>query len=154
MVPALTRRRYPERPDCWHIYHGDVHVGTIAIRVGNPHDTDPWEWSCGFYPGCEPGEHWNATSATFDQARADFEAAWAILLPRRTEADFQVWRDQRNWTAKKYAMQPRGEMMSSQRPNTMMRCPCGETFDSHDPAGSYIHRGHIYDAQAADGIRR
>jgi hypothetical protein len=47
----LTRRRYPERPDCWHIYYGDVHVGTIAIRSGNPHDIDPWEWSCGFYPG-------------------------------------------------------------------------------------------------------
>ena len=39
----LTRRRYPERPDCWHIYFGDVQAGTIAMRVGNPHDTDPWE---------------------------------------------------------------------------------------------------------------
>jgi hypothetical protein len=26
-------------------YFGDVRVGTIAERVGNPHDTDPWEWS-------------------------------------------------------------------------------------------------------------
>jgi hypothetical protein len=30
----------------------------------------------------------------------------------------------------------------------MMRCPCGERFDSHDPAGSYVHRGHIYAAQS------
>jgi hypothetical protein len=37
-MPALTRRRYPERQDCWHVHHGDVHVGTIAIR--HPHDTD------------------------------------------------------------------------------------------------------------------
>jgi hypothetical protein len=29
-MPTLTRRRYPERPDCWHIYYGDVRVGTIA----------------------------------------------------------------------------------------------------------------------------
>jgi hypothetical protein len=42
----------------------------------------------------------------------------------------------------------------SQKPNSMMRCPCGKTFDSHDPPGSYIHRGHIYAAQAADGIHR
>src|SRR5258708_33695245 len=35
-LPTLTRRRYPERPDCWHIYYGDVHAGTIAKRVGNP----------------------------------------------------------------------------------------------------------------------
>ena len=37
-MPALTRRRYPERQDCWLVHHGDVHVGTIAIR--HPHDTD------------------------------------------------------------------------------------------------------------------
>jgi hypothetical protein len=29
----LTRRRYPERQDGWHVYHGDVHVGTIAIHL-------------------------------------------------------------------------------------------------------------------------
>jgi hypothetical protein len=35
-MPALTRRRYPERQDCWHVYFGDVHVGTIARSVGIP----------------------------------------------------------------------------------------------------------------------
>jgi hypothetical protein len=40
-MPALTRRRYPERPYCWHIYYGDVQAGTIIMRVGNPHDTEP-----------------------------------------------------------------------------------------------------------------
>ena len=82
---ALTRRRYPGRPDCWHIYFGDVRVGTIARRVGNPFDTDPWEWDCGFYPGSHPGEHRNDTAATFDEARADFERAWAVFLSKRTE---------------------------------------------------------------------
>src|SRR3979411_1110379 len=53
-MPTLTARRYPERPDCWHIYYCDVRVGTIARRVGNPFDTDPWEWTCGFYPGSPP----------------------------------------------------------------------------------------------------
>jgi hypothetical protein len=86
----LTRRRYHERPDCWHVYYGDVHAGTIAIRVGNPTDSDPWEWSCGFYPGCRPGEHTNGTEPTFEEARTDFERAWAVLLANRTEADFQA----------------------------------------------------------------
>jgi hypothetical protein len=72
-MPALTRRRNLEVPEeCWHIYFGDVHVGTIAIRSGIPPDEDPWEWSCGFYPGSRPGEC-TSTAETFDQARADFE---------------------------------------------------------------------------------
>ena len=29
-MPALTPRRYPERPDCWHIYYGDIQVATNA----------------------------------------------------------------------------------------------------------------------------
>jgi hypothetical protein len=30
----FIRRLYPERPDCWHVYYGDVSVGTIARRTG------------------------------------------------------------------------------------------------------------------------
>ena len=43
-------------------------------------------------------------AATFDQARADFEAARRVFLSKRTESDFQAWRDQRDWTAGKYAL--------------------------------------------------
>jgi hypothetical protein len=33
-MPALTRRRNLEAPDeCWHVFFGDVRVGTIAIRT-------------------------------------------------------------------------------------------------------------------------
>ena len=111
-MPALTRRRTPDaREECWHIYFGDVHAGTIAIRSGNPHDTNPWEWRCGFYPGCHPGEHTNGTAEKFEAARADFEAAWSVLLSKRTEADFQAWRDLRDWTAEKYRRFDRGERM-------------------------------------------
>jgi hypothetical protein len=36
-MAALTRRRSADhRHQCWHIYYGDAHVGTIAERVGNP----------------------------------------------------------------------------------------------------------------------
>jgi hypothetical protein len=80
-MPELKRRRSSDhRHKCWHIYHGDVHVGTIAERVGNPHDTDPWEWNCGFYPGSEPGEHQAETATTFEEARADFEQRVAGVL--------------------------------------------------------------------------
>jgi hypothetical protein len=120
-MPALTRRRYPERQDCWHIYFADVHVGTIAIRTGNPHDTVPWEWRCGFYPGSRPGECRSGIAETFDEARDKFEAAWKVFLTNRTEADFQAWRDQRDWTARKYGMWERGERLPSQAPNSQGR---------------------------------
>jgi hypothetical protein len=88
-----------------------VRVGTIARRVGNPFDTDPWEWTCGFYPGSHPRECTSDTSETFHQARSEFEAAWAVFLSKRTEADFHEWRDQRDWTAEKYRRFDRGERM-------------------------------------------
>jgi hypothetical protein len=46
-MPELTRRRSPDAPDeCWHVYFGDVRVGT---------DRDPgppglWSWACGHAP--------------------------------------------------------------------------------------------------------
>ncbi|WP_141688495.1 hypothetical protein [Bradyrhizobium paxllaeri] len=129
------------------VYYGDVRVGCIGRRTGNPVDTDPWQWSCGFYPGSSPGECTAGTAATFDQARNAFMAAWAVFLSKRTDADFEEWRRQRDWTTRKYAMWECGEKLPTQLPNTMMKCPCGRTFDSHDPGGSYVHREHIYAAQ-------
>jgi hypothetical protein len=103
-MPSLSRRRYPERADCWHIHDGDVHVGSISIRAGVPPDGDPWEWRCGFYPGSHPGDHLSGTATTFDQARAGFDTAGKVFLSKRTPADVQSWRDQRDWTERKYAM--------------------------------------------------
>jgi hypothetical protein len=38
-MPELTRRRdHDRREESWLIYYCDVHVGTIAIRSGIPHD--------------------------------------------------------------------------------------------------------------------
>jgi hypothetical protein len=127
-MPALTRRRYPERHDCWHVYYGDVHAGTIALRTGIPHDEDPWGWSCGFYPGSHPGECTNGSAATFDQARASFETAWRVFLSKRTEADFQAWRDARDWTAWKYAMWERGERLPSQKTQFLDDVPVRRSF--------------------------
>jgi hypothetical protein len=110
---ALTRRRSPDHPfqHCWLIYYGDIHAGTISERTGNPHDTEPWEWQCGFYPGSRPGECTSGTAEAFDQARADFEAAWKVFFSNRTDVDLQAWRDQEAWTAEKYRRFDRGERM-------------------------------------------
>jgi len=108
-MPELTRRRYRERQDCWHVYCDDVHVGTISRRVGIPYNGRPWGWICGFYPGSKPGEFRDGTAATFDQARADFEVAWKRFSAKRSEADYQAWRDQRDWTAEKYRRFDSGE---------------------------------------------
>ena len=95
----------------WHVYYGDVRVGTIAIRTGMPPGEDPWGWACGFYPGSHPGECTGGAAATFDQARVEFEDARRVFLANRTDADFQEWRDQRDFTAEKYRRFDRGERM-------------------------------------------
>jgi len=37
--------------------------------------------------------------------------AWRTFSARRTEADYQAWRDHRDWIARKYAMRDRGEQV-------------------------------------------
>jgi hypothetical protein len=40
-MPTLTRRRsHNPHQVTWHIYYGDVHVGTIGERAGVPVDVD------------------------------------------------------------------------------------------------------------------
>ena len=149
-MPELTRRRSEQhREECWHIYFGDVHVGTITERTGNPHDTDQCEWSCGFYPGSEPGEISSDTAATFEEARADFERAWQVFLSNRTEADFQAWRDQRDWTARKYALWDAGKRLEppsygpGKPAHRFRKCPCGEVFVMHGPEEVFLHLPHV-----------
>jgi hypothetical protein len=85
-MTSLTRRRAPDaNHETWLIFYGDVRVGAIGERWGNPTGTDTWSWTCGFYPGSNPGD---ATAADFQAARAAFETAWSVFLSKRTEADF------------------------------------------------------------------
>ena len=42
-------------------------------------------------------------------ARAAFLVAWALFLSKRTDADFEEGRQERGWTARKYAAWARGE---------------------------------------------
>jgi len=88
-MTALTRRiDLDVAQETWRIYYGDVVVGSIAACVGNPGAAPKWQWRCGFYPGCRPGECTGSTAATFEEARADFETAWRALLAKRTPQDF------------------------------------------------------------------
>ena len=86
-MPALTRRRYPERPDCWGVYFGDVGVGAIGRRAGVPLHVDQWEWSCGFYPASYRGISAGGTAQSFEQARDAFAQSgsmirrWPCFLP-------------------------------------------------------------------------
>src|SRR5260370_23489023 len=45
--------------------------------------------------------------------------------------------------ARKYAMWERGEKLPTQKPNSTMRCPCGELFYSHRLEHSVLHVPHI-----------
>jgi hypothetical protein len=154
-MPALTRRRDVEAHDeCWHVYYGDIHAGTIAKRIGIPPGEDPWGWACGFYPGSHPGEHTSGSAPTFERARADFEEAWKVFLSHRTEADFQAWRDQQAWTTRKYALWdagkrlPPNEWEPAKPCSAFMKCPCGEIFNSHQLEENLIHVPHISAVEA------
>lgn len=129
-MTALKRRRDRcHREECWQIYYGDVRVGMIARRSGAPLSEPQWHWSCGFYPGTEPGEYQTGTAETFDLARADFEPAWRELLARRSEADFQAWRNAEAFTAWKYAMWDAGARLPTQMASGRSRCFCGAEID-------------------------
>jgi len=123
-MPTLTRRRYPERPDCWHVYYGDVRVGTIARRVGNPHDTDPWEWDCGFYPGSHPREH--KIPPRPSSKPAPISNAPGQRSYRTGRRPISRRGDQQAWTAEKYRRFDRGERMppdwAPQRPSWLHQC--------------------------------
>jgi hypothetical protein len=80
----------------WHVYYGDVRIGTIGEHAGVPVDVDPWQWSCGFYPGLHPGQHRYGTGATFEEARAGFEADWKDLLPEIPDSAFQEYQANAN----------------------------------------------------------
>jgi len=147
-MPQLTRRRFPERPDCWHVYYGDVRVGEIAVRPGVPVHVDQWGWQCGFYPLDHRGRSAAGTAATFDQARERFEAAWKAYLPLCTEADFVEHRRQRAWTDWKYAMHDAGLPLPTQSSNGRSRCFCGVAIDMKG-IGQHVREAHLTDLQPA-----
>jgi hypothetical protein len=139
-MTELTRRRdrCSRHRNAWHVYFGDVRVGSISQHAGVG-GADLWEWSCGFYPGSRPGEITGDTATTFDQAREQFEAAWHVFLAKRTEADFEEWRYDRDFTAWKYAMWDAGMKMPTQTQDGRSRCFCGAEITNAN-AGDHRRR--------------
>ena len=67
----ITRRCAPHRSDCWLIYFGDVHVGSVGRAVGTG-AAQRWVWFCGFYPGSNPASNpWH---------RRHLPAPWIIVI--------------------------------------------------------------------------
>jgi hypothetical protein len=145
-MTQLTRRRDKDNSrEGWLVYFGDVRVGHISQRAGAPPQAPQWQWRCGFYPGCDPGQSTTGTGDTFEEARADFEMAWQQLAATRTEEHYELWRSCRDSTAWKYRMHDEGLPLPTQRSDGTARCFCGEaitikTMDEHIRAA---HRGVV-----------
>ena len=128
-MTSLTRRRDPNTShEAWPIFYGDVHVGTIGMRSGNPTGGDQWSWHCGFYPGSNPGDATNGIAVDFRAARAAFEGAWSVFLAKRTEADFLEHRRHLASDAWKRAMWAAGCQLSTETAGRV-RCFCGAVID-------------------------
>ncbi|WP_315729836.1 hypothetical protein [Bradyrhizobium sp. SZCCHNRI2010] len=142
-MPQLTRRRDkdPHRPGGWFIWYGDVRVGHIGTQAGVPLNLPQWAWSCGFYPGCDPRQQSNGTAGTFEEARAGFEVAWNRLLPTLTEAHFELWRHDRDWTAWKNRMWDASCRLPTQNTNGISRCFCGAEI-TNSTIGRHIRETH------------
>lgn len=141
---ALTRRpdQDPQRGG-WFVYFGDVRLGHIGLRYGTPLHQPQCSWSCGFHPGCDPGQQTHGTGMDFDDARAQFEKAWTRLAATRTEAHYEIWRKSRDFHAWKDRMHDEKLAMPTQRADGRARCFCGaeitnRSIDAHIQAA---HRG-------------
>ncbi|MGY3581456.1 hypothetical protein ACVIGB_000474 [Bradyrhizobium sp. USDA 4341] len=128
----LTRRpdKDPHHKDGWFVYCGDVRVGHIGRRSGVPTHAAQWGWSCGFNPGCDPGQATNGTGETFEEAREGFEKAWTKLAATRTEAHFEMWRQSRDYHAWKDRMHDERLSLPSQSREDRGRCFCGAEISS------------------------
>jgi hypothetical protein len=143
-LAQLTRRPDKDRDrEGWFVYFGDVRVGHIGLRAGIPNHSPQWGWSCGFYPGCDPGQHTSGTGETFDEARAGFEQAWKRLATTRTEAHYELWRQSRDWHAWKDRMHHERLPLPTQRTDGQARCYCGHPITNASVAAHIqsAHRG-------------
>jgi len=129
-MPKLTRRRTADRHrETWHVYYGEVRVGAIGERAGVPVHGDQWGWSCGFYPGLEPGQHRYGTAKTFEAARGGFEADWNALLSEIPEGAFDEYRRHRALHAWKETMWAAGLPLPTQVASGRSQCYCGAQID-------------------------
>jgi hypothetical protein len=136
-MTALTRRRSDNsHQETWSIYFDDVRIGQIGMRAGVPTSAEQWAWSLGFYPGTDIGNRHHGTADTFELAREAFERSWRQLAPTLTEADYDRWRAERDFSAWKHRMWDMKLALPTQTSDGRARCFCGETIDV---AGMHAH---------------
>jgi hypothetical protein len=155
-MPTHTRHRDPDaRQESWLILYGDVHVGTIGLRSGNPFDTDQCQWRCGFYPGSEPGDWTSGTVASFDQARGDFELARLVFSPCRSSIG-ERWSPSHRGRLRRIPEAPRldsveirdvgfGMQATHATSERRSRCFCGEVIDIKGMS-QHVHVAHMESA--------
>jgi hypothetical protein len=141
-MPQLTRRdaKDPHRKG-WFVYYGDVRVGHIGQRAGAPQHEPQWSWNCGFFPGCDPGQQSNGVADTFEKARDGFQRDWQRLLPTRSDAHFELWRRERDFTAWKYRMWDERCALPTQQTNGISRCFCGVEITTAS-VSRHVHETH------------
>ncbi len=153
MMPELTRRRTDDRFETWEIWYGDVQVGTIAQQDWdpNPERSGVWKWSCGFYPLHRDRMFQGRRADLRNGPRRAFDAAWKVFLPKRTEAEFEASRRQKQWTANKYALWDAGYTQQMRRGE--IRCAMRRdilTRASHEQTMAHI--GHITGRAPLEGV--
>jgi hypothetical protein len=142
-MPALTRRRSAAAPqETWHIYYGDLRIGSIGKRAGVPVDVEQWGWRCAFYPGMRPGGDRHGSAETFEEARSAFEVAWREVLPGLEKGAFNDYRRDlalHNW---KYAMWDAHCRLPTQIPSGISQCFCGAEI-SIDNVRAHVYAAHM-----------
>jgi hypothetical protein len=129
-MSTLTRRRSDNsHQETWYVFYDDVRVGTIGKRSGVPMHVDHWGWSCGFYPGLEPGQYKSGSAGTFDAARAAFCEAWDRLLPQIPDGAFDEYRRDRAFHRWKGRMWAEGKPLPTQLASGRSECFCGAPID-------------------------
>lgn len=78
-MSTLTRRDPDARQEGWPIHYGDVHVGSIGLRSGNPIGSESRQWRGGFYPGSNLGD---CTSGTIARVQHSFSGRTTRKFPK------------------------------------------------------------------------
>ncbi|MGE9007879.1 hypothetical protein ACO2JO_04820 [Leptospira interrogans] len=127
-MPELTRRPHPERSDCWHVYYGDVQVGTIAIQSGLLVKAKQWRWDVGFYPASHRGRSRSGYAPSFEEARASLSLGKTISrgAPRTTLSNIAASEPGRLGNT---PCMPLACCCRCNQPVGRARCFCGVTID-------------------------
>jgi hypothetical protein len=142
-MTALTRRRNNEpHREGWRIFHGDIQVGTIARRAGVPLDAEQWSWTCGFYPGLEPGQTRAGSAPSYEAARSEFERAWRQLLPELAPESFETYRRHLAFERWKQCMWKEGFKMPTQLTGGRSQCFCGTPIDVASTE-QHVYQAHM-----------